>query len=323
MHACTCACTYMPQRRRRYGRGRDREEEGMAMAMPSSAPPLPVSFVFFSFSSIATSSSRALLLHRRGADAHGFSLPRQGRFSVSLGRRLGPAFSDDDSPPRPTDLPDFAFEDGIFESASSREISSPPPELGWSRSSSRRNPSSRESAGEAEGKGDLIPDDWRFLQDDLHKTKVQRRRESRMQETANRQLKELRAQIRRRRKVEPSPTEHRLSVPFRAKLPDKDELLELEKVLAHRPLRRDQTGRFTLHLSIYLSMYYIHVLSLSCEKKEAIFLHQAVLYIACTTCIPSLSSDWIRRKRGDCVGCVEKFSSDMLYRMLSFCLIKV
>ena len=77
-----------------------------------------------------------------------------------------------------------------------------------------------------------------------------------MQEMENRQLKDLRVQIRRLRKVESgsSPTQDHLSPAFRPKFPEKDELLELEKVLSYRPLRKDHPGRYTLYRHVYLSI---------------------------------------------------------------------
>ena len=176
---------------------------------------------------------------------------KRSSFSVSLGRRLGPTFSDNAKPPTnllPSSTQDLTFEEGIFET----DFACPDISDNEERN---RNPY-RAGQNEAMDKEELVPEEWKFLQADLHKTKAQKKRVARMQEMENRQLKDLRAQIRRRPKVESasSLTQDHLSPAFRPKLPEKDQLLELEKVLSHRPLRKDQPGRYTLYRHVYLSI---------------------------------------------------------------------
>lgn len=102
----------------------------------------------------------------------------------------------------------------------------------------RNNPNSS-----VDGDGGLVPEDWKFLQQDLHKTKAEKKREFRLQEMENAQLNELRAQL-QRQKIELISSSERpsavSSLPGLTQLPDRIQLLELERVLSSKPASKDQ-----------------------------------------------------------------------------------
>lgn len=119
----------------------------------------------------------------------------------------------------------------------------------------------QEKGGAVDGNGGLVPEDWKYMQQDLHLTKLEKKKQFKLQQMENAQLKELRSQL-QRQKISLLPSTEQIATgpswtTDRPQLLDRMQLSELEsqfklKALGKRTLVSFWCRRKTKNLMNFL-----------------------------------------------------------------------